>query len=195
MTHTVEICMISTPDGEIDVNGRSGALGGPADQARLMALRERAGVVLVGAGTVRAENYRAPSRRDLRIAVVTRTCDLDFSTSLFTSGAGLVATTLNAPALNVASVRAGEHEVDLAGIIQQLPEGIVHVEGGPSLNAALLDSDLVDAINLTFAPHLGGRRGPSLSVAPHALRTFSMTSLETRDSFVFARYERVRTTD
>lgn len=184
--------MISTPDGEIDVNGKSGALGGPADQARLLALRENAAVVLVGAGTVRAEHYRAPSRSDLQIAVVTRSCDLDFSTSLFTSGAGIVATTISAPDVPVKSIRAGHDDVDLAGIIQQLPKGIVHVEGGPSLNAALLNNDLVDAINLTFSPRLGGRRGPSFTTPILSTRRFEMASLETRDSFVFVRYERVK---
>lgn len=186
--------MISTPDGVIDVNGRSGALGGPADQARLLALRDRAGVVLVGAGTVRAEQYRAPSRKDLKIAVVTRSCDLDFTTSLFTSGAGIVATTTHAPAVPVTSIRAGANEIDFAGIIHQLPSGIVHVEGGPSLNGALLRADLVDAINLTFSPHVGGYRGPSFTSAPEVFRQFTMTSMEARDSFVFARYERATTT-
>ena len=184
--------MISTPDGEIDVNGRSGALGGPADQARLLALRNEAAVVLVGAGTVRAEQYRAPSRTDLQIAVVTRSCDLDFSSSLFTSGAGIVATTTTAPDVPVRSIRAGDDHVDLAGIIRQLPEGIVHVEGGPSLNAALLNDDLVDAINVTISPRLGGRRGPSLTTPLHSIRHFTMTSLENQDSFVFVRYERAK---
>ena len=88
--------MITTPDGTVDVNGRSGPLGGPADQQRLRSLRETASVVLVGAGTVRAESYRAPSRSDLRIAVVTQSCNLDFSSGLFTSGAGLIVTTTTA---------------------------------------------------------------------------------------------------
>lgn len=191
--HSVEICMISTPDGEIDVDGRSGPLGGPSDQARLKELRSRASIVLVGAATIKAEQYRAPSRADLRIAVVTRSCGLDFTSSLFTSGAGLVVTTTDAPDVPVDSVRAGVSQVDLRAAIQQLPHGIVHVEGGPTLNAALFDADLVDAINLTFSPQLSGRRGPSISIAPHALRHFVMTQLETSDNFVFVRYERVTT--
>jgi hypothetical protein len=47
MDRSVEVGMITTPDGAIDVNGRSRPLGGPADQARLVALRARASVVLV----------------------------------------------------------------------------------------------------------------------------------------------------
>lgn len=185
--------MVSTPDGVIAVNGRSRPLGGPADQARLIALRGAAAVVLVGAGTARTENYGPPSKAGLRIAVVTRTCALDFSSPLFSSGAGLVATTLSAPALNVDTLRAGDTDVDLAGIIAQLPHGVVHVEGGPMLNAALFEADCVDAINLTMSPHLGGFRAPSLSQAPHALRHFICVSLTTDSDFVFARYEKVTT--
>lgn len=183
--------MISTPDGETDVNGRSGPLGGPADQARLAAFRAAARVVLVGAGTVRAENYGAPTRPGLRIAVVTRTCGLDFTTSLFASGSGMVATTLDAPDVPVDSIRAGRGSVDLRGIIDQLPDGFIHVEGGPSLNAALLDADLVDAINMTWSPNLGGRRGPSMALAPYAPRRFTMTDVSTVDGLTFVRYERI----
>lgn len=185
--------MISTPDGVIDVNGRSRPLGGPADQARLFALREAAAVVVVGAGTARTENYGPPSTPGLRIAVVTKSCALDFTSPLFSSGAGLVATTTSAPALTVDSVRAGETDVDMAGIIAQLPHGVVHVEGGPMLNAALFDADCVDAINLTMSPLIGGFRAPSLSQAPHALRRFTCVSLSTDSGFVFARYEKVTT--
>ena len=185
--------MISTPDGVIDVNGRSRPLGGPADQARLIALRGAAAVVMVGAGTARTENYGPPSKPGLRIAVVTKTCALDFASPLFSSGAGLIATTTSAPALSVDSVRAGDTDVDMAGIIAQLPHGVVHVEGGPMLNAALFDADCVDAINLTMSPRLGGFRAPSLSQAPHALRHFTCVSLTTDSDFVFARYEKITT--
>ena len=184
--------MITTPDGAIEVDGRSGPLGGPADQSRLRRLREAASVVLVGAGTVRAESYRAPSRSHLRIAVVTNSCNLDFSSGLFTSGAGLIVTTTTAPTVPVDSIRAGSNAVDLPAIISQLPAGIVHVEGGPQLNAALLQADVVDAINLTVSPHLSGHRASSLSAAPHALRQFSLVDFRREDDFVFVRYERNR---
>jgi riboflavin biosynthesis pyrimidine reductase len=102
-----------------------------------------------------------------------------------------VATTVNAPALSVDTVRAGNTDVDMAGIIAQLPHGVVHVEGGPTLNAALFDADCVDAINLTMSPRIGGFRGPSISQAPHAGRHFTCVSLTTDSGFVFARYEKV----
>ena len=182
--------MITTPDGGIDVNGRSGPLGGPADQKRLIGLRTQAAVVLVGAGTARGEGYGAPSKQGLRIGVVTMSCDLDFTSPLFASGSGFIVTTTDAPAVPVDSIRAGVGNIDFAAVIAQLPEGMIHVEGGPQLNAALFDADLVDAINLTWSPRLIGSRGPSISAAPHALQNFSLTSLKTEEEFVFARYER-----
>lgn len=185
--------MITTPDGAIDVDGRSRPLGGPADQARLLYLRSRAAVVMVGAGTARLENYGPPSAPGLRIGVVTLSCALDFSSPLFSSGAGFIITTTDAPAVPVDSIRAGVGSINFADIVQQLPHGIIHVKGGPQLNGSLFDADLVDAINLTFSPKLLGCRGSSLSQAPHTRREFSLASVESRDNFVFARYERATT--
>ncbi len=182
--------MITTPDGGIDVNGRSGPLGGPADQQRLIGLRAQAGVVLVGAGTARGEGYGAPSKQGLRIGVVTLSCNMDFASPLFTSGSGFIVTTTDAPAVPVDCIRAGVGTIDFAAVIAQLPEEMIHVEGGPQLNATLLDADVVDAINLTWSPRLVGSRGPSISAAPHALRNFTLASLTTQEEFVFARYER-----
>ncbi|MEY4995657.1 MAG: hypothetical protein RLZ67_382 [Actinomycetota bacterium] len=193
MSRSVEVCMISTPDGAIDVNGRSRPLGGPADQAHLLGLRQQAAIVLVGAGTARHEKYGPPSKEGLRIGVVTHSCDLDFSSPLFTSGAGFIVTTTTAPDVPVDSIRAGTTTIDFAAVVEQLPEGIIHVEGGPQLNGALLDADVVDVINLTFSPKLTGSRGPSLSLAPHALRRFTLSNTVVRDNFVFARYEKITT--
>ncbi len=193
MGRSVEVCMISTPDGAIDVNGRSRPLGGPPDQAHLLALRLHAAVVLVGARTARLENYGPPSKSGLRIGVVTQSCALDFSTPLFASGAGFIVTTTTAPDVPVDSIRAGTTTIDFAVVVDQLPEGIIHVEGGPQLNASLFDADVVDAINLTFSPKLTGSRGPSLSLAPHALRRFMLAATEVHDNFVFARYEKITT--
>lgn len=185
--------MISTPDGVVDVDGRSGPLGGPADQARLAELRQAADVVLVGAGTVRAENYGPPSKPGLRIAVVTRSCELDFTSPLFASGSGLIVTTHDAPQVPVESIRAGTGEVDLSAAIGQLDVEVVHVEGGPTLNGALMNADLVDAINLTISPRLFGIAGGSWTAPPHATRRFVLTWTDERDGLLFARWERLRT--
>ena len=183
--------MITTLDGAIDVNGRSQPLGGPADQKRLIGLRALSSAVVVGAGTMRTENYGVPSKPGLRIGVVTLSCNLDFSAPLFASGSGFIITTTDAPDVPVDSIRAGVGRINFAEVIAQLPEGMIHVEGGPQLNAALFDADVVDAINLTWSPRLTGSRGRSLSAAPHVLQRFTLASVKTEEEFVFARYERI----
>ena len=52
--------MVSSLDGTASVDGVSKGLGGPGDRAVFAALRAQADVVVVGAGTVRAERYRMP---------------------------------------------------------------------------------------------------------------------------------------
>ena len=74
--------------------------------------------------------------------------------------------------------------------MSQLPDGLIHVEGGPTLNAALLTAGVVDAINLTMSPHVGGHRGASITQPPHTLREFTLASVNTQDNFVFLRYEK-----
>lgn len=192
---SVEICMITTPDGMIDVNGKSGPLGSETDRNVLLALREHADVVLVGAGTVRSENYGAPARAPLPIVVVSKSLELDFSSPLFSSGWGMVATTHGGPQLPVRTFHAGDREIDFQSLIAQLHEqldaSVIHVEGGPKLNAALLDADLVDAINITIAPYVGNG-GPSIVRTLSSHKKFSLAQLCRDGDYLFARYERVR---
>ena len=81
--------MVASVDGAASLGGRSGGLSGDADRLVFSVLRSLADVILVGAGTARAEGYR-PVRdgevwASLRagrapvppIAVVTGKLDLD----------------------------------------------------------------------------------------------------------------------
>lgn len=185
--------MITTPDGETSVSGRSAPLGGPADQAMLRAWRSQCGVTMVGAGTVRAEGYGVPSRPDLRVAVVTASCDIDPELPLFASGRGFLVTTTDAPQTSIETLRCGTGRVDLPAAIASLGHAVIHVEGGPSLNAALLALDLVDAINLTFSRRLAGAHsGDPIATPFPTARRFRLVDAATEDGFVFARYERDR---
>ncbi|WP_106816781.1 pyrimidine reductase family protein [Microbacterium timonense] len=53
----VRMNFISSADGAVTLGARSGALGGATDRALMQVLRAMADVVVVGAGTVRAEGY------------------------------------------------------------------------------------------------------------------------------------------
>ena len=79
---TVRLNMIASIDGATAVAGLSGGLGGPADQALFAVLRSQADLVLVAAGTVRAEHY-GPS--PVPVAVISRSCRLDWDSPFFTA--------------------------------------------------------------------------------------------------------------
>lgn len=105
---------VSSLDGAATADGRSGALGNPGDRALFRLMRELADVVLVGAGTVRVENYSGAQlgvterqQRHARgqhevppIAIVTRTAALDRDLAVFTHTEvpPLILTTRNAAA-------------------------------------------------------------------------------------------------
>src|SRR6185437_12553467 len=87
---SVRLNMIVSVDGGTSWGGVSGALGGPADKALFAVLRSFADIVLVAAGTMRAEHYGPAvlpaTMQDARvqrgqtpvppIAVVSRSCRL-----------------------------------------------------------------------------------------------------------------------
>src|SRR6516164_7542869 len=177
----VRLNMIASIDGATAVAGRSGGLGGGADQALFAVLRSRADVVLVAAGTVRAEHY-GPSK--VPVAVISRSCRLDWDSPFFTAAIAppIVVTVADAPALDrkkaaeVADVIiAGDRDVDLAAALGALAErGFARVlaEGGPTLNGQLAAAGLLDELCLTVSPLLAGgdaRRilaGPALVPGP-----------------------------
>jgi riboflavin biosynthesis pyrimidine reductase len=194
----VGICMIASLDGTTVVDGRSGALGNAEDTAVLGALRRAADVVLVGAGTVRAEGYGAPKQPSLRIGVVTRTGDVDVDTELFHSGAGFLVLPEDGPSApaGVDVVRAGRGTVDLGLALRRLGEVVddprfVQCEGGSRLNGSLLAAGDVDEVDLTISPLLAGGDGPRVtSGAPPQLARFELAHLATAGGYLFGRWLR-----
>ena len=198
----VGLCMVASIDGSIAVAGTSAKLSSPTDTAVLAQLRRIADVIVVGAGTVRDEGYGAPHKQGQRIGVVTESGRLDFSTELFSSGAGFVITSeTGAPTVpaDVETLRVGDETIDLVAAIARLHrvvDGVdyVQVEGGASLNGALFEADLIDEINLTTSPATFGGQGPRLGTgaSPHAHR-FELAQLAIDDeSFVYTRWLRRR---
>jgi riboflavin biosynthesis pyrimidine reductase len=177
--------MISSVDGAATVNERSGQLSGPADRLVFAILRSLADVILVGAGTARAEKYRPvreqevwPTLREGRpltppIAVVTRELDLDLDGPLVTGGSGAARTivvTTDAAQAGRRAAAAAHAEVVLAGRDSVSPAAAVGaladrgyrrvlVEGGPTLLRQVTDADLLDELCVTFSPLLAG--GPA----------------------------------
>jgi riboflavin biosynthesis pyrimidine reductase len=193
----VELCMVTSLAGAVAVEGRSGPMSSPADRLVLATLRSAARLVLVGAGTVRAEDYRAPSDPGVRIAVVTRSGDLDWDGELFASGAAIIVTgdRTNVPG-HLTTLRSTGHEPDLDRAIVQLgslvPEaGFVHVEGGAALNGTLVSKGLLDAVNLTVAPMIaGGAEQRIITGAPAATTGLSLVHAFAQGDHLFTRWER-----
>ena len=195
----VRLNMICSVDGSTALDGRSGGLGGPADRKVFAALRSLADVVLVAAGTVRAERYGPGS---LPIAVVSGSLRLDWDTPFFTAATHrpIVVTHRRAPAAEavqaskVADVLvAGGTGVDLALAVDLLGErGFRHVlvEGGPTLNGALAGAGVLDELCLTVAPRLAAGdakrilTGPALAAPPE----LTVRSLCEEDGYLFLRY-------
>jgi riboflavin biosynthesis pyrimidine reductase len=208
--------MISSVDGAIAVRGRSGALGGRADRTVFAALRALADVVVVGAGTARAEGY-GPARlpEDLRrareargmppvppIAVVTRSGQFDWSSPFFTEAEQrpIIVTTEDADVGTLARARAvadvvqaGGAEVDLAEALAQLSgRGFASVlgEGGPGINAELVRAALVDELCLTLAPRIVAGTGPRILAGDELVEPLALRTVHLleQDGYLFARY-------
>jgi len=195
----VGVCMVASVDGSSVIDGRSGGLGNANDAEVLATLRRLADVVIVGAGTVRAEGYGPPKKPGLRIGVVTNSGVVDTSSRLFTSGAGFLVVPEGVEAEGVDVLRAGEGRVDLPLAIERLDQIVtgvryVQAEGGPRLNAALAEHDLIDELDLTISPRLVGGAGSRLLAGAADLDArFELTHLLVDDeSFVFSRWVRRR---
>lgn len=186
--------MIVAADGATAVDGLSGKLGGDGDRLMFRALRAQADIILVGAGTARAEGYRPPQRyetaQDLRrdrgqqarprLALVTRSLDLDPDMAIFDDeepdARPFVISSRRSwnergddVAERAEPIAAGDDEVDLGDALAQLSArgfGRVLCEGGPSLNGQLVAGDLIDEWNLTIAPLLVGGDSTRAAVGP-----------------------------
>jgi riboflavin biosynthesis pyrimidine reductase len=189
----IEQCMVSSLDGSTVVADSSRALSNPTDQDLLLTLRSLVDVVLVGAGTVRKEGYGPPKTPNLRIAVVSRSAEFDFTLPLWTCGRVLLVLPEDAPAVPVPSVRAGVGDLDLAAAVGLIDADVVQAEGGATLNGALAAADLIDELNLTLSPQITGGDGPRLTVGtPPVQHRMHLAHVLEDDGFLFTRYVRDR---
>jgi 5-amino-6-(5-phosphoribosylamino)uracil reductase len=205
----VRVNFVSSADGAVSVNGLSAGLGSKADQRVFGMLRRLADVVLVGAGTVRAEDYRG-ARRPTRgrdtpppIAVVTGSAELDPASKLFTDTAvpPIVLTLPTAPAEQRDRLTAAGGDVvvldrltpdALLGELARRGLNRVLCEGGPSLHGALIAADAVDELCLTVAPLLAGGTAGRISRGPAGTtpRPLTLAGVLHADGTLLLRYRR-----
>ena len=211
--------MVTSLDGAISVEGRSGGLGSDADHAVFRAIRAVGDVILAAAGTVRAEGYGPPRPSEAvraarrargqaeypRMAVVSGSLDLDETSTFFTESPEppLVYTTEQAPPERVAALGGvadvqvvGHGSADLSAMaahLGSLSARCVVVEGGAVLNGHLLAADLIDELNLTLAPLLVGGTARRAVVGDHeAIERMALAHLWESEGNLLARYVRAR---
>ena len=192
--------VIASLDGGAATDGTSGGLGGPGDRRLFTLLRELADVIVVGAGTARAETYAGAKmtaaqrrRRQARgqsevppIALVSRSGVLEPDLPVLTdtevppllltcTAAASGARARIGPAAEVLDCsRDDPAAVDLGTALAHLGErGLLRVlaEGGPSLLGAFIDGDLLDELCLTAAPMLVGGSAPRVAAGGGAVLT------------------------
>ncbi|UDY36807.1 dihydrofolate reductase family protein [Dermatobacter hominis] len=173
--------MVESVDGAFAVEGRSGGLGTPGDKAVFHSLRALADVVLVGAGTARAENYRRPTavaaaaavraergqEPAARLVLVSRSGHIP-PDQRFLEGPGTDPLVVHSQELDPAQLPNGveplecgapDGGVDLVGLLGRL-RGMgtrwVLCEGGPGLLGQLHRADLVDELFVTISPSMVG---------------------------------------
>jgi len=187
----VLINMAMTVDGKITSARRDyPRLTSRYDRTNMDRLRAEADALLVGAGTIRADNPllhvrdegMQRHREELgkppgpHRVVVTRSGRLDPASRFFDPAGGgerIVATVEETPDAALAPLggraeiwRIGRGRVDLVELLRRLAArgaGRLLAEGGGELNWDLLRDDLVDELHVTVAPSLlGGREAPTL---------------------------------
>jgi len=192
--------MIASLDGGATADGKAGGLAGSGDRSLFGLMRHAADVILVGAATVRVENYsgaqvplaarHARQRRGQAevppIAVITRTGVLDPDALFFTRTEvpPLILTCADsvddtqqrlgavAEVLNASGPRSDA--VDGAKVLSLLAERQlfrVLTEGGPLILSQLIEADLLDELCLTVAPILVGGAGRRIAAGAGEVHT------------------------
>jgi riboflavin biosynthesis pyrimidine reductase len=209
---------ISSLDGRVEADGYSRSLSAPADGLAFKTMRGVADVILVGAGTVRAEGYGpvklagpVQERRQARgqealprLAIVTARADLDPQAAVFggplpplliTSNQAIEGRSDLAAVAEV--IAAGDTAVDLrSGVDSLAARGLAGVlcEGGPTLLRSLLEEDLVDELCLSISPVLVGPQHVGLLGQGSLSRQvrFELSVLIEGDGLLLTRYARVQ---
>lgn len=211
----LRVNFVSSADGAATHSGLSGGLSGPGDKRHFELLRRVSDVVLVGAGTVRAEGYGSMRVSDASarwrtergmaahpvFAIVSGRLDLDPHSPIFTDAPvrPVVVTTDQATGIDhfteVADVLvAGTGpQVDVPMMLAGLrARGLSHIlcEGGPTLFGALLAADAVDELCLTVSARAEGAGAPRITSGHTPPRSLALAQVLKSGDDLLLRYTR-----
>ncbi|MGN6761642.1 MAG: pyrimidine reductase family protein [Leifsonia sp.] len=214
----LRVNFVSSVDGAATHQGLSGGLSNDADSRVFALLRRLCDVVLVGAGTVRAEGYgpmrvdpvseRARSGAGMTpnpvFAIVSAALDLDPRSGIFQDAPErpiVLTTELSRPEMREALadvadvVVCGRDRVQADRGLAVLHErGLtrIHCEGGPHLFADLIAARVVDELCLTISPQLEGGTASRIAIgaAPIVPLGMRLAHTLTGDDTLLLRYVR-----
>ena len=214
---TVRANMVSSVDGAITLQGKAKPISGSADWYLYGLQRALADVIVVGAGTARAEGYGPGRARaefsHLReaagqpaaptLALVTRRGDIDPNAPFLDGESRAIVITCAAGRRNLDAVEghadiviAGEDEVDLSyalALVARRGHRRILTEGGPHLLGSLLDGGLLDELVTSLSPLVvGGDSGRMIEGATAGVRDLELVGLLESDGALFMHYRRER---
>jgi len=208
--------MVASVDGATAVEGGSSALNDEDDKALFAALRTVPDVILVGAGTVRAENYgpvdldeeRRARRTEQgmsptpRLAIATASLSIEPDMRVFEDSENrpliITSTEVSSDRIEAFADRAEVvqlDDLDAASILESLGEpNVVLCEGGPTLNGQLIVDGFIDEMNLTIAPKVAVGESHRIAHGEELLPPADMKLVRTLsgDRSLFLRYVRER---
>jgi riboflavin biosynthesis pyrimidine reductase len=203
----LRVNFVSTLDGAVTGDdGRSGSINTEADGRVFHLLRDLADVVVVGAGTVRAEQYPVLRDEDPQappFVVVSHAGELPPTIAAMTSppGSALLVTRAQADTAALGRARdvlgdehvviAGDEAVDLAIMRKQLEDrGFRDIlsEGGPTLFGSMLEAGIVDEVDLSWAPRIVGGTHQRIVRAGDLTLDLDPTVLVEEDGTVMGRW-------
>lgn len=193
--------MVASVDGMAAIGGKASGIGSEVDRLAMRNLRAQVDAVMVGAGTLRSEKLSLgldeTSRDPQPMAVVlTKSGDVPLTNLVSHEGQDVLVISTQATqdtlteslsdgaeVLRIPATPDGFPDLPLAlrTLKREYGVGRLLVEGGPTLNRALISRSLLDDLFLTVAPKLLGGNPDNIQTiiggelsAPTALRLISV---------------------
>ena len=213
----VLINMVSSLDGRTTEEGEAARIGSETDRQVMRTLRSKAVAVMIGANTLRAEKLSLgldePDASQPTAIIITKTGKLPLGSHLIRNERQevLVLVPENCPEDAVRRLRRRDGDVlraptaqcgaiDLEAALKVLKAehaaDPLLVEGGPTLNHALISRNLADELFLTLAPKLlGGSQNEAFGilkgqpVSPEEPRLVNLLSVHAAGDELFLRYK------
>lgn len=197
--------MVSSVDGKFSIDGKAARIGSRIDRQTMRNLRSHADAVMIGANTLRAERLSLgvdePTDGPQPLAIIATTSgDVPLESNLILAqGQDVLLLCALSAAGDHSAIDEKSGDLDLEHALQILKAergvDVLLVEGGPTLNHALISRGLADELFLTLAPIVvvGDTLSETRAVlgvasAQQQISTSHLLSVHLADDELFLRY-------